>query len=280
MMTVKEISKITGISIRTLHYYDEIGLLLPTEKNEAGYRFYDNKALEMLQQILFFREFDIPIKEIKTVIKENGLNRNQILEMQKKMLLLKKERIEKLITHIDTILKGEDVMNFEIFTKTEIQEMFKMMFDKMPDKIRQTAIAEFGSVEKWKNHYMEVVSSEDMQKRYAKVVEWYGGKEAFLNIQPLSKEVAESYKKREEMILYKLVKKQGCDVNSFEVKEIVGEYAFVMKQFCQLKQEKGLMMGLAQYYHNQKIIPMIDKKYGIGASEYFAQAIAAFYKKY
>ena len=108
MMTVKEISKITGISIRTLHYYDEIGLLLPTEKNEAGYRFYDNKALEMLQQILFFREFDIPLKEIKTVIKENGLNRNQILEMQKKMLLLKKERIEKLITHIDTILKGED----------------------------------------------------------------------------------------------------------------------------------------------------------------------------
>ncbi len=103
---------------------------------------------------------------------------------------------------------------------------------------------------------MEVVSSEDMQKRYAKVVEWYGGKEAFLNIQPLSKEVAESYKKREEMILYKLVKKQGCDVNSFEVKEIVGEYAFVMKQFCQLKQEKGLMMGLAQYYHNQKIIPI------------------------
>ena len=62
------------------------------------------------------------------------------------MLLLKKERIEKLIIHIDTILKGEDVMNFEIFTKTEIQEMFKMMFDKMPDKIRQTAIAEFGRI--------------------------------------------------------------------------------------------------------------------------------------
>ena len=57
LMTVKEISELTGISVRTLHYYDEIGLFTPTEKNEAGYRLYDDKALETLQQILFFREF-------------------------------------------------------------------------------------------------------------------------------------------------------------------------------------------------------------------------------
>ena len=194
------------------------------------------------------------------------------------MLIAKKKRIEKLIFHIDSILKGENVMDFQIFNKIEIEEMFQMMFYSMPEKIRQTAIAEFGSIEKWKSHYIEVVSSEDMQKRYAKVVEWYGGKEAFLNSKPLSKEVAESYKKREEIILYKLVKKKGCNVNSFEVKKIVGEYAFVMKQLCQIKQEKGLMMGLAQYYRNQKIIPIIDKKYGAGASEYFAQAIETFYK--
>ena len=68
MRTVKEISDLTGISVRTLHYYDEIGLLKPTDKSEAGYRLYDDKALETLQQILFFREFDIPLKEIKAVI--------------------------------------------------------------------------------------------------------------------------------------------------------------------------------------------------------------------
>ena len=68
MMTVKEIAEITGISARTLHYYDEIGLLKPTAKSEAGYRLYDDKALETLQQILFFREFDIPLKEIKSII--------------------------------------------------------------------------------------------------------------------------------------------------------------------------------------------------------------------
>ena len=97
MRTVKEVSKLTGISVRTLHYYDEIGLFRPTDKNEAGYRLYDDKALETLQQILFFREFDIPLKEIKAVMENPALDRNQILQMQRKMLVTKKERLERLI---------------------------------------------------------------------------------------------------------------------------------------------------------------------------------------
>lgn len=280
MKTVKEISEITGISIRTLHYYDEIGLLLPTKKSDAGYRLYDQKALETLQQILFFREFDIPLKEIKTFMQNNTLDKNQILKMQKNMLITKKIRLEKLIAHIDDILKGESTMDFTIFNKIEIEEMFQTMFENMPEKIREKALEEFGGIEKWKNHYIEVVSSEDMQKRYAKVVEWYGGKDTFLNASnhPISKEIAKSYKMREETILKKLISKRNCDINSFEVKEIIGEYAFVMKQICQIKQEKGVMTALVQYYRNQKIIPIIDKKYGIGSSEYFAQAIESFYK--
>ena len=79
MRTVKEISDLAGISVRTLHYYDEIGLLKPTEISEAGYRLYDDKALEILQQILFFREFDIPLKEIKAVIETPSLDRNRTL---------------------------------------------------------------------------------------------------------------------------------------------------------------------------------------------------------
>lgn len=81
MRTVKEISNITGISVRTLHYYDEIGLFKPTDKSDAGYRLYDDKALEQLQQILFFREFDIPLKEIKAVMENPVLGRNHILRM-------------------------------------------------------------------------------------------------------------------------------------------------------------------------------------------------------
>lgn len=175
MRTVKEISDLTGISVRTLHYYDEIGLLKPTEKSDAGYRLYDDKALETLQQVLFFREFDIPLKEIKAVMDNPALERNQILQMQRKMLVAKKERMERLIASIDDILKGENRMDFAIFSKTEVEEMFQTMLEHMPDNMKELAIKEFGSVEEWKKHYIEVVSSEEMQKGYAKVVEWYGG---------------------------------------------------------------------------------------------------------
>lgn len=280
MRTVKEISDLTGISVRTLHYYDEIGLLKPTEKSDAGYRLYDDKALETLQQILFFREFDISLKEIKAVLDNPALERNQILQVQRKMLVTKKERMERLIASIDDILKGENKMDFTIFTKTEVEEMFQTMLEHMPENMRNIAIKEFGSIEQWKKHYMEVVSSEEMQKGYAKVVEWYGGKDKFLSVArtPVSKEVAESYNKRIEAILQKLIAKQNCDIDSFEVKELVGEYGFVMKQLAQIKEEKGFMMAQAQYYRNEQTKPMIDEKYGEGASDFFAQAIENYYK--
>lgn len=279
MRTVKEISELTGISVRTLHYYDEIGLLKPTEKSDAGYRLYDDKALETLQQILFFREFDIPLKEIKAVMENPSLDTKQILQMQRKMLVAKKERMERLIASINDILKGDNKMDFVVFNKTEIEEMFQTTFDHMPENMRNLAVKEFGSVDKWKQHYMEAVSSEKMQRGYAKVVEWYGGKENFLSVanNPVSKEVAESYNKRLEAVLQKLASKKGCDADSFEVKEIVGEYGFIMKQFSQIKIEEGLMLAQAQYYRNEKARRITDEKYGAGASDFFAQAIEAFY---
>ena len=280
MRTVKEISDLTGISVRTLHYYDEIGLLKPTDKSEAGYRLYDDKALETLQQILFFREFDIPLKEIKAVMGNPALEKNQILQMQRKMLVAKKERMERLISSIDDILQGENKMDFAVFTKTEMEEMFQTMFDHMPDNMRELAVKEFGSVEEWKKHYMEAVSSEEMQKGYAKVVEWYGGKDNFLSVanNPVSTEVAESYNKRIEAILRKLIARRECDVDSFEVKEVVGEFGLIMKQLTQVKNEEGIMLAHVQYYRNEKIKPMIEEQYGKGASEFFAQAIEAFCK--
>ena len=125
MRTVKDISRMTGISVRTLHYYDEIGLLKPSGKSHAGYRFYDEQALEQLQQILFFREFDIPLKTIKAVMENPVLDRKRILQMQRKMLTAKRERLEHLIASIDDILKGDNSMDFKIFNKTEIEEMKK-----------------------------------------------------------------------------------------------------------------------------------------------------------
>ncbi|MBQ6806864.1 MAG: MerR family transcriptional regulator, partial [Lachnospiraceae bacterium] len=104
MRTVKEVSKLTGISVRTLHWYDEIGLLKPTDTSEAGYRLYDDKALEILQQILFFREFDMPLKEIKAIM-ENPGNAELLPSHQKRM----DEILQKLAQS-----KEEDVNSFEI----------------------------------------------------------------------------------------------------------------------------------------------------------------------
>ena len=280
MKTVSEVSRLTGISARTLHYYDEIGLFTPSQKSEAGYRLYDDKALETLQQILFFREFDIPLKQIRSVMENPSLDRNQILRMQREMLVAKRNRIERLISSVDDALKGDNRMDFTVFTKTELEKMFQLMFDSMTEQMRQTAIDEFGGVEKWKQHYIEVVSTEDMQKRYAKVMEWYGGKDAYLNtlVHPVSKEVAESFQNREEAIRQKLIAKRGVDLNSFEIKSIVGEYGFVMKQLCQLKEEKGMMLALAKFYRETQCRETMDEQYGEGSAAFFAQAIENFYQ--
>ena len=118
-----------------------------------------------------------------------------------------------------------------------------------------------------------------MQKNYAKVVEWYGGKEEYLSVlrNPVSKEIAESYNKKIEAILQILYDNRDCPVDSFEVKEIVGEYGFVMKQFSQIKDERELMLANARFYRNEHYKSNLDQKYGEGAAEFFARAIESFY---
>lgn len=280
MRTVKEISNITGVSVRTLHYYDEIGLLKPTSKSEAGYRLYDDRALEQLQQILFFREFDIPLKEIKAVMENPALDRNQILQMQRDMLTAKIKRIEHLVANIDDILKGDNQMDFAIFNKTEIEHMFESMISHMPEDLQKTAIDEFGGLEQWRAHYIKAISKEDMQKRYKKMVEWYGGKDEYLATvkHPISKDVARSYRKRMDSILEKLSHMQDHSTDSFEVKELIGQYGFVLKQLCQMKDEKEMMLSLAQTYHNEQVQTATDAKYGAGAADFFMRAIETFYK--
>ena len=98
MKTVKEVSELTGVSPRALHWYDRIGLLKPTAHSEAGYRLYDDEALEKLRQILYFREFGMPLGEIRAVLESPEYDRKAALRQQKRLLELKKMRLERLIT--------------------------------------------------------------------------------------------------------------------------------------------------------------------------------------
>ena len=123
MMTVHEVSKLTGVSIRTLQYYDEIGLLHPAEHTEAGYRLYDEAALERLQQILLFRELEFPLKEIRRILDRPDFDRNRALEQQIQMLTLKREHIDDLIRMAQGIrMTGVKYMCFEAFDTKKMEE--------------------------------------------------------------------------------------------------------------------------------------------------------------
>ena len=97
MRTVKEVSELTGVSIRALHHYDSIGLLRPTQITESGYRLYDDRAMEKLQLILLFKELKFPLKEIKKIVDSPSFDRGEALEQQIQLLTLQKEHIENLI---------------------------------------------------------------------------------------------------------------------------------------------------------------------------------------
>ena len=123
MMTVNEVSKLTGVSIRTLQYYDTIGLLPPTEYTKAGYRLYDDTAMERLQQILLFKELEFPLKEIKTIIDAPNFDRNKALEQQIELLTMKKEHLEILINFACKIkTTGVNKMDFKVFDTTKMDE--------------------------------------------------------------------------------------------------------------------------------------------------------------
>lgn len=282
MMTVKEIAELTGISARTLHYYDEIGLFVPTSKSEAGYRLYDDKALETLQQILFFREFDIPLKEIKAVMENPDLDRNQILQVQRKMLMVKKERIERLIASIDDILKGDNRMDFTVFDETEIHTMYDSLVEQMNDEQKKIFIEHCGSLESFKEHFLKNAATEKVQKSFAKIVEWYGSKESALEATKTShgSEVMTAYQKRIGNIQKKLASKIGMDVNSFEVRELIGEYDFVAKQLYQMDDVTKLMLEIAKVYRSDSEAKAgVDSVYGTGFTSYMGEAIEAFYNR-
>ena len=124
MRTVHEVSKLTGVSIRTLQYYDKIGLLHPAEYSVSGYRLYDDTALEKLQQILLFRELEFPLKDIKQIVDSPDFDKGKALEQQIALLTLKKEHIENLIDLARGIkaIGVNHLMDFEPFDTSKIDE--------------------------------------------------------------------------------------------------------------------------------------------------------------
>jgi DNA-binding transcriptional MerR regulator len=153
-LKINEAAKLTGVSVRTLHYYDQIGLLHPDETTEAGYRLYGGDSMERLQQILFFRELGFALKDIREIMNDPAFDRARALENHRRLLVLQRDRLEKLIALVDRTMKGESHMSFQEFDMSEVEETKKKYAEEVKERWGKTeAYAE--SARRTKNYSKE-----------------------------------------------------------------------------------------------------------------------------
>lgn len=283
MMTVKQVANLTGVSVRTLQFYDEIGLLKPAGLTEAGYRLYDENTLETLQQILFFKELDFTLKEVKTIMENPQFDKMNAFIKQRELIQLKRDRLNALIELLDKLIKGEKCMDFKKFDMTdyfnalneyrqnnseEIVKQFGSLesFDEMltmmrsrEDEIGEMAVKQYGSIENY---------TKAAQKNLAR----------FLADGPaFSRTEALSLVEKTEALTRKLTADLTKDPADPGIREITAGLITLTEE-----SNKGTDMGdnywefMAELYRtNPAYIEANDKKYGPGASEFISKAIKA-----
>lgn len=279
MITVKEMAELTGVSARTLRYYDQIGLLCPHGKTEVGYRLYNEKDVEYMQQILFFRELDYPLSKIKEILEDPSLDRNDILIAQREMLLRKKNRLERIIKKINDLLEGGQ-MDFSVFTKSEVEDMFQTFSENMTEEQKQIFIDQYGNEEEWRKQFIQRASTRETQESFKKVVELYGSKDKAIEASknPSSEELQLSYQNRIGSIFQELAKYKDGSTESLEVKKLIGEYSFIMGQMFQMEDSRKMMLEIAgSYLSNEEIIKAQDSIYGMGSTVFIGKAIRSYY---
>ncbi len=243
MRTVNEVSKMTGVSIRTLHYYDQIGLLAPTSITEAGYRLYDDTALERLQHIMLFRELQFPLKDIGDILNASNFDRNKALDQQIQMLTLKKEHIENLITFARGI-RGIGVKNMD----------FSAFDAKKLDEYAAQAKASWGKTEAYKEF-------EEKEKGRSK---------------EQSDQIAEGMMAlfTEFGLLMKEGRTADCEEAQAQVKKLQD---YITEHFYTCTQK--ILAGLGKMYNGGgSITENIDKFGGEGTADFAAEAIEVYCK--
>lgn len=239
MKSVHEISMLTGVSARTLHHYDAIGLLKPTEKTAAGYRLYDDDALRRLQNILLFRELEFPLKEIKAILDSPMFHPQEAIAQQIKLLELKKKHIEGLISFAREIQqKGGYRMDFQAFQKTELQQY--------ADEAKK----------KWGN---TAAYKEYQQKTAGKTPE---------ELNAASKELSGIFK---QIGLLRHLPPESDAVQE----KVAALQAFISKNYYECTD--SILRGLGQMYvGDERMKRNIDAAGGNGTAEFAQQAIAAY----
>lgn len=243
-MKINEVAKLTGLTVRTLHYYDEIGLLKPSSVSESRYRNYDEECLEILQQILFFRELDFPLNEIKEIMKNPNYNKIEALKKHKELLVQKRKRLDKIINLVDTTIKGDKNMSFKEFDTTE--------FDNIKDKYASEVKERWGNTEAYANFKEK---TKDLDANDWKMINGEGA--------AILKEFGENRK---------------MSPNSEIAQSLVEKWqAYIDKNFY--KCSKEILSCLGQMYAgDERFAKNIDKN-GEGTARFMAEAIAIYCAK-
>ena len=285
MKTISQVAKLTGISARTLQYYDEIGLLKPSETTDSGYRLYNDDALQELQQILFFKELGFQLKEIKEILQRPDFDRIAAYKKQKELLLLKRNRTDRLIQLLERLEKGEQCMSFKEFDLTEYIEALESFKRNSTDVV----IRHWGSVE---NFDMLIQKVKDNEERVAKLaIRQFGSIEKYTeamkhNLEHFSaimedtlSQIPEEMKRDDKFL--KLASHKGEDVASDSIQNIVKEIIANAQRKVPselIGDEDNYCHIIIDTYSNDFSSKIFDTKYGEGASEYIVKAFECYVK--
>lgn len=241
-VSVSEMAKLSGVSVRTLHYYDELGLLRPEEVSpDTGYRWYGEQALRRLQQILFYRELDFSLKDIQTILTAPNHDPRQALERQRTLLELKRQRLNRLLGLLDDNLKGERTMEFTPFDSREL------------DETRAAYAAE--AKERWGN---TAAWRESQEKELGRS----DGQQTAVNEQM-------------EELFRRFADARGGDAAGEAAQTLVAQWqAFVSAHYYQCTNE--ILVGLGQMYTADERFRTNLDRYGTGTAQFMADAIAAY----
>lgn len=240
-LSIGSLSKLSGVSIRALHHYDQIGLLQPSEVAESGYRYYDDAAIERLWQILFYRELDFPLAEIGEILDSPSFDRNRALTEHRNLLTQKRERLDRLIKLVSNAMKGEQNMEFKPFDTSEI--------DALREQYAEEAKARWGNTDAYRESTKRAAqwTEADKKRMEAESGEIFSGFAALV----------------------------GTDPADARVQALVARWkAFISQSYYNCTNE--ILAGLGQMYiADERFMKNIDK-FGAGTAKLMSDAIAVY----
>ena len=277
MRTVKEVSQLTGISIRTLRYYDEIGLLKPARISANQYRLYDNKALEKLQEIMFFKEMDIPLETIKTLLENPELDRKEILLFQKALLERKRNRLNGIIELIEDVREGVNTMSFEAFSEDDIERIVEHTIKNIKPEQLQAFTQKCGSIDNFSSALKDELKDEEIE---ANLIKLYGGKDkavaASLSATGSTEEVQRFQQETDE--IYRMFATAMVNEDDELRETAIKKLAESNKRMWHIENARYFLLRLAdQMEKNELLSEATDKQYGTGIALYIIRAIRKHY---